>query len=545
MTLKDQLRNIVKGEVLATDAALEHYSRDASLFEVRPKVIVFPKDADDIKAVVRFVAEYKKEDPTLSITARSAGTDMSGGPLNESIILDVTHHLNSDPIFSDSHAIVEPGMYYRDFEKQATAHGLFFPSYPASKGLCALGGMVANDAGGEKSLRYGKTHNFVEEMKVIWRDGNEYVVKKLTKNELDKKMMQQNIEGQIYRELYDLLEKNYEVVHAAKPDVSKNSSGYNIWDVWDRQTFDMPKLFVGSQGTLGIITKAKLRLEKIKPHSGMAIMFMKSLEPAAGLVKAITPLQPTSFESFDDHTLKLALKFFPGFLKMLGAKNFFSLMFRFVPEFWTVLTYGMPKLVFLVEFEGDTPSDVERKLADVERVAAGFDVKLKFARTKAQTQKYWAIRRESFNLLRTRIKDKQTAPFIDDFVVRPEFMPEFLPKVYQILDEYNFFYTIAGHAGDGNFHIIPLMTLANEDERKIIPIVSEKIYDLVLQYHGSITGEHNDGLIRTPYVEQMFGAEVYGLFEQVKKIFDPQNIFNPGKKVNGDLEYAMKHIKRN
>ena len=152
------------------------------------------------------------------------------------------------------------------------------------------------------------------------------------------------------------------------------------------------------------------------------------------------------------------------------------------------------------------------------------------------------MRRESFNLLRHKVKGKKTAPFIDDLIVRPEFLSEFLPKLYEILDRYKFLYTIAGHVGDGNFHIIPLMRLEREEERvKIIPAMDE-VYKLVFQYGGSISAEHNDGLIRSPYLRQMYGDEIYRIFEEIKKIFDPQNIFNPGKKTSASLEYVLEHF---
>lgn len=177
-------------------------------------------------------------------------------------------------------------------------------------------------------------------------------------------------------------------------------------------------------------------------------------------------------------------------------------------------------------------------------VSDKFEIKTRITTSEKDAQKYWLIRRESFNLLRKHVKGKKTAPFIDDLIVRPEYLPEFLPKLNAILDQYKNYmtYTIAGHPGDGNFHIIPLMDLSDSKSKQIIPELSEKVYDLVLDYHGSITAEHNDGLIRTPYLEKMYGPEVYKLFEKTKQIFDPKNIFNPRKKVGSDMNYAMEHI---
>ena len=145
-------------------------------------------------------------------------------------------------------------------------------------------------------------------------------------------------------------------------------------------------------------------------------------------------------------------------------------------------------------------------------------------------------------MLRYHLKDKRTAPFIDDMVVAVQKLPQFLPELRKILDEYDLLYTVAGHVGDGNFHIIPLMDMTKEINRAIIPALSEKVYKLVFKYGGSTTGEHNDGLVRTPYLREMYGEEIYKLFEEVKKIFDPLNIFNPGKKVGGSINYAMAHL---
>ncbi len=145
-------------------------------------------------------------------------------------------------------------------------------------------------------------------------------------------------------------------------------------------------------------------------------------------------------------------------------------------------------------------------------------------------------------MLRHHVKTLRTAPFIDDFVVPPQCLPEFLPKLYSILDGYHITYTVAGHVGDGNFHIIPLMDLKKAESIKAINELMVKVNALVIEYKGSITGEHNDGIVRTPYVEHMYGSEVYKLFEETKKIFDPENIFNPGKKVGGDWNYAISHL---
>lgn len=229
----------------------------------------------------------------------------------------------------------------------------------------------------------------------------------------------------------------------------------------------------------------------------------------------------------------------------MGARGIIQTGFQFLPEFLMVLVGGIPKLILQVDFTGDELEELKQKIAALREKLKPFGSKTRVA-VEDREQKYWLIRRESFNLLRKKIHDKHTAPFIDDLVVEPKHLPEFLPKLDAILKQYpTLILTVAGHVGDGNFHIIPLMDITRESERHIIPKLGKEVYDLVMRYRGSITGEHNDGLIRTPYLEQMYGAKIVALFAKVKEIFDPDNIFNPRKKVGGTLEFAMSHIRQN
>jgi FAD/FMN-containing dehydrogenase len=531
------------GEFLESSSELEPFSRDASIFVVTPSLVLKPKTVSALEYLVQTVTKHKNEFPKLSLTARAAGTDMSGGSLTESVMVDFTAHFNNCSEVEADSITTQTGVYYRDFEKKVQAKGLLLPSYPASKELCTIGGMVANNSAGEKSLSYGKTDRYVTSLRVILADGKEHLIRPLSAEMLQQKLQNEDYEGKVYREIYNLLEANYNLLQDSRPKVSKNSSGYALWNVWDKKTFDLTKLFVGSQGTLGFVTEATFDLVKPKTHSELLVIFLKDLSELGHIVKTVMDFGPESFESYDDHTLKFALRYLPEIIAQMKG-GAIKLGFQFLPELWMTLTGGIPKLVLIAEFTGDSEAEVLEKLDKVRLVVKEkYHVPTHLTKSPQETQKYWTIRRESFSLLRKHVRNKHTAPFIDDIVVRPEYLPEFLPKLNKIFEQYpHLIYTIAGHAGDGNFHIIPLMNLADPAERAIIPKLSDSVYDLVLEYHGSITGEHNDGLIRTPYVEKMFGSEVTDLFEQVKHILDPQNIFNPGKKVGGNLQYALDHI---
>ncbi len=536
------IKTFFRGEAHTEPAVLDIYSRDASLFKVRPALVLFPRDATDIERLVQFIKAEKNKSPELSITVRAAGTCMSGGSLNESIILDVTKFMRGVTAVTDESATALPGTFYRDFEKATLARGRIMPSYPASKELCAIGGMVGNNAGGEKTLAYGKTEDYIDSLKIILSDGHEYLVKPLDRTQLDLKMAQTNFEGELYRKVFKLVTEHEAELQAAKPKVTKNSAGYYLWNVWNQQTFNLCKLIVGSQGTLGIVTEITFRLVPVKSISKLLVVFLKNLSPVARLVNELLPLKPESIESYDDNTIKLALRFWWGIMKAIKVRHFFRLIAGFLPEVFLIIRGGWPKLVVIVEFSGDDEAKVDQSLVEASKRVAKLGLLHRVTKTDEEEAGYWTIRRESFNLLRHHVKGKRTAPFIDDIIVRPEFLPEFLPKLTAILDRYRLWYTIAGHAGDGNFHIIPLMGPEELKDPKVITEVSSLVYDLVISYHGSITAEHNDGIVRTPYLEKLYGSKICELFRQTKAIFDPQNIFNPGKKVGGTLEYLTAHL---
>lgn len=543
--LLDELIKRIEGDVVIDSITLLEYSHDASLFEIKPQVVVFPKTDKDVEALVSFVSQNKKNYPHLSLTARSAGTDMGGGSINDSIIVSFTKYFNQIPTISGNVATTQPGVFYRDFEKETVRQGLLFPSYPASRELCAMGGIVNNNAGGEKSLQYGKTEKYVKKVKVVLRDGNVYSFHKISKAVLDKKIKQDDLEGEIYKKMFHLIDKNYEKIMAAKPKVTKNSAGYYLWNVYNKEKgeFDLSKLWVGAQGTLGILLEAEIELVPMHMHREMMIIFLHDLSHLGEIINMVLPLGPESFESYDDNTLKLALKYFPEFAKQLGAKSFIASGIAFLPELLMVARGGLPKLVLQVDFTGNDPDELKQKIETLRAKLAPLHPKTRIA-LENQEQKYWLIRRESFNLLRKKIKDKHTAPFIDDFVIKPEYIAEVIPQVTDIIKRHKgFIFTVAGHVGDGNFHIIPLVDITKKSVRNAIPEIAKEVYDLIIKYGGSITGEHNDGLIRTPYLKQMYGEDIYELFKATKEIFDPENIFNPRKKVGGTLTYAMDHIR--
>ena len=530
----------MRGEVVDDAETLAKVSHDTSLFIRMPKLVVYPKDAQDVSAVVKEIGRAKEAGADVSLAARSAGSDMSGGPLTTGVVVSFLKYMNHMGEVGADYAVAEPGVYYRDFEKETLKKNLILPSYPASREMAAMGGIVANNSGGERTLRYGKTEKYVEEVDVILSDGSPATFKALTPAELEEKKELPTLEGSIYREMDALLTENAALIEEHRPRVSKNSAGYALWSIRDASTglFNLAKLICGSQGTLALMTKAKLKLVRPKEHRAMLVVFLSDLNALPEIVKRVLLEKPESFESYDDNTFKLAVKLIPQMLGRLGLMSALRLGFDFIPEALMVLTGGVPKLLLMAEFAEDTSAEAVRKALKAQAALADLHLRTKLEKSERDSRKYWIVRRESFALLRKNVHGLHTAPFIDDFVVPPACYNEFLPKLSELLNGYesHFIYTIAGHVGDGNFHIIPLMDLSKEENRQIILDLAPKVYELVIKEGGTTTGEHNDGIIRTPYLPMLFGAEMIALFEKTKKTFDPLNILNPGKKVGGTFE---------
>jgi len=539
-----QLKTIIKGEIITDAKSREFYSHDASIYELVPDAVLAPKDSKDIQNLVKFVNKNKRLHPTLSITPRSAGTDMSGGAIGSSLVIDMTKHFSQIEGLKGSLLHTQPGVFMRDIDPFLADKQLMLGCVPASRAICTIGGMVGNNSGGEQSLRYGNTERSVRALKVVLADGKEYDVVPLNKRQLEKKFKEKTYESELYRKVYELIENNYDLVKNARPHVNKNSMGYNLWSVWDRGTgiFDMTHLFTGSQGTLGVITDIVIEAVPKANHEGLLLVYLPSLRQLGDIIPAVMKHNPSTFEGFDDITFNLGIKYFSTFQKQLGMKEWLR------QQTWLLGSVAkfkghLPNLLLMVEFEGETKAEVYQKIAKLHDDLKRFNVKMDIEGDEASQAPFWQIRRAALALLRNKVHDKYASPFIDDMTVQPKYLPQFVPELRRVIRKYKLPATVQGHFGDGNFHVIPLMDIAGpKDQAKLEPVMRELI-PIVLKYGGTMAGEHNDGMVRGPWLPTVFGTEMYGLFKDVKELFDPQYIFNPYKKTDASWEYSMDHIR--
>jgi len=539
-----KLRKLLKGEIRTDLAARQAVSRDASVYELVPEVVISPADSVDIEKLVKYVAKNKTAYPKLSITPRSAGTCMSGGSIGTSIVLDMTTHFGNIGSLKGTILNTQPGVYMRDIDPLLTSNHLHLGCVPASRAINTIGGMVGNNSGGERSLQYGNTERWVRELKVVFGDGNEYVVKPLSRKQLAQKLKETTYEADLYRRTYELIENNYDLVKNARPHVNKNSMGYNLWSVWDRDTgiFDMTRLISGSQGTLGIITDVTIEAVPKAPHSGLLLVYLPSIKNLGDIIATVMHHEPATFEGFDNITFNLGLRYFNTFRKQLGTKEWLrqqSILLKSVAKF----KGHIPSMFLMIEFDGQTQGEVLDKISILHDDLKSFNLKMDIEADEASSAPFWRIRRAALSLLQNQVHGRYASPFIDDMAVPPRYLPEFVPQLRKVIRKYKLPATIQGHFGDGNFHVIPLMDISRaKDQAKLEPVMRELI-PIVLKYGGTMAGEHNDGMVRGPWLPAVFGQDMYEIFKETKEIFDPQYIFNPHKKTDASWEYSMSHIR--
>jgi FAD/FMN-containing dehydrogenase len=530
MKLSQQIGERIDGEVFESKSALEYFATDGSIFYLEPQLVVYPRSTNDVSGVVQVLAQSPDK---VGLTARGKGTDQSGGALGDGVMMVFPAHLNKLKKFEKGEVTVQPGMLYATLQKILQSHGRFLPPYPSSIDFSTIGGAIANNACGEKTVKYGATRNFIKSLKVVLANGEQITTSRLSEHQLNQKKGQTNFEGQIYRQLDALLTDNAALIKDARPGVSKSSAGYALWDIKGEDgSFDLGQLIAGSQGTLGIITEATLYTSAYNPNPALLVGYFDDLRSAGEAILKLEKLKPSALEIVDEHLLSFLRKNKPAELKGL------------IPD-------KLPKIVLLVEFD-----DISQLRQNIKvRQAAAILKKLTSAyqQTKdiKEQSRLWQIRHSAAAVIWMTHGSKKALPMIEDGVVPIAKLPEFLEGVYALFKKYKLEIAVWGHAGDANLHMQPFLDLSSKADRAKVFEIMDDFYDMVIGLGGSTCGEHNDGLLRAPYLKKLFGKEVYSLFKEVKKIMDPQGILNPRIKLDVERdqlpgllrqEYSMPHL---
>ena len=523
------LQEHVVGEVMTSPDARRYFATDGSIFAVAPSAIMYPRNENDVRKTARFAWQLAERGRIIPITARGSGTDQSGAAIGPGIIMVFPAHMNRilELDAKSGVVVVEAGVNYGKVQQTLETHGRFLPPYPANLEYSTLGGAVANNTSGAKSVKYGDTRAYVKALRVVLANGEVIETHKISRHELNRKLGLATFEGEVYRAIDTLVEDNQKLIEKTRLNITKNTAGYNLLDVKTKDGFDLSPIFTGSQGTLGLITEVTIETEQHNPRTTLLAGFFDSVDKAQHAILELRALSsmPSAIEMVDGNLIEVVQQINPNQLKGL------------VPS-------DLPKVVLIVEFD-EFGEHLQKRLAKkTEKIFEKFAFGHEEAVSEQDKDKLWKLRHAASTILAQSDNGLKAVPLIDDGVVPVAAYGEYLTKFEQLLKQHHVQVAVWGHAGDANLHARPLLDLAQVGDRQKAIRLMEDYYSLVISLGGSTSGELGDGRLRAPFLKQMYGDEIYELMQKVKQVFDPYNILNPGVKINvsiDDIKPLMRH----
>lgn len=501
--INKELRSILKSKVLDDFPAITAYSIDASIYKIEPQSIVLVENEEEVIKIVNYAKEHK-----IPITGRSGGTNLTGNAVGEGIIIDFS---KMDTVFEinkeNKTSIVEPGITLHEYQRDLEKYGLMYGPDPSSGDMCKLGGMFANNSAGPHTLKYGAVKENVIELDVILENGKKVIAKSYDLETSEYFSLIK--EHKWVEKLVKLIKDNSEVINKKRLGVSKNSSGYNLLALsegLDKNILHLHQLFIGSEGTLGLITKSKLPLFEKPKSTATMLVYFKDIQEIGDGVKDILKTKPSALEIMDNNTLNL-----------VGRKKF-----------------NIPQeaiAMLLVEFDQEP---IEERIEEVKKLSEKYQLceEIAVAHSKEEQDILWKARKAIYPTLYKYGDNKKPINFCDDVVVSADKLPELIKYLDKIFKDYDVPVAIYGHIGDGNAHINPLLNINDPEEfRKMVELSDHIHKEVINKFDGSICGEHGDGRVRAEFLKEMYGEEIYSLFEQVKNLLDPDNLMNPDVKI--------------
>jgi FAD/FMN-containing dehydrogenase/Fe-S oxidoreductase len=531
----EKLRTKIEGDLLLDELSRVVYATDGSVYREKPQAVVVPKSNDDVKLIIKFASENGT-----SVIPRAAGTSLAGQVVGGGIVVDVSKHMNKilEVNVEERWVRVQPGVVLDELNLHLKNFGLLFGPETATSSRCNIGGMFGNNSCGAHSILYGSTRDHVLEAKVILSDGSETEFKPLSKSELAEKCSGDALENTIYKRVNEILsdEINQQEIINEYPtqEINRRNNGYAIdqlllCNAYEKSSadFNMCKLLAGSEGTLAFTTELKLNLVPLPPkYLGVIPVHMNSLE-----------------EAFKANLI--ALKFNPGAVELIDGKILEYAKVNIEQSKNRFFIKGDPAALLVVEFARESEEEIKNiaRELEAEMKAAGFGYHYPLLMNE-DVPKVWSLRKAGLGLLGNIPGDKRTEQFIEDTCVRPVDLPEFMREFREILSKNNLDSAYYAHIGTGELHLTPMLNLKDSFDVKLFYTITKEIAYLVKKYRGSLSGEHGDGRLRGEFIPIVIGEHNYKLCKEVKKVWDPKNIFNPGKVVdtvamNTSLRYEV------
>jgi anaerobic glycerol-3-phosphate dehydrogenase C subunit len=515
--IQDDLRGLLDGDVRCDDVFLQLYSTDASVYQIKPLGVVLPRTADDVVAAVRYAASN-----LIPIHARGAGTGLAGESLGPGLIIDFSKYLRKIVRVDGDWARVQPGVVLERLNAQLRSWGRCFGPDPATSQMTTMGSVIAVDASGSHWLRYGSARSQVISLQVVLSDGTllEVGEEPLSGAPIDEHPRKR----ELVEKLRLLLWHESDLIRAKQPDSRVNRSGYALGGILTDGTLHLARLLSGSEGTLALITEATVRLDPLPKHRAVALLVFDRLDRAARAVLEILPFRPSACDLMDRRHLSLARDNEPRFDLLIPADA---------------------EALLLIEQQGDDLAEVRdgvRKMVDHVRRKKRLAFESRQAFDIHEIDLFWQLAQKVVPTLHRIRGSTRAVPFVEDIAVPPEKLPTFLVDMQNVFKRNLVTAAVFGHAGHGQLHVRPFLDLGTTQGVQTMQRLASQLYDLVFSVGGTISGEHADGLSRTPFVRRQYG-ELYEVFHQIKRIFDPQNLLNPGKVVGDDPDLLTRNLR--
>ncbi|GBD92704.1 anaerobic glycerol-3-phosphate dehydrogenase subunit C [bacterium BMS3Abin05] len=516
--VKSDLKARISGDVKFDEIARILFSTAACMYEIKPMGVVAPKNKNDVIQIVKYAHDHH-----IPITPRGAGSSLAGQAVGSGIIIDFTKYMNKilEIDERENTVRVQPGVIFGNLLNALKPYRKFFPPDPSSGKFCTLGGMAANNSGGAHSVKYGTTKDHVENLEVVLSNGELIRTQRVPaeKGTVQSPYPENSFADRVFRDAYRVVHDHKELIERCTPKVSKNASGYNLRETDTGREYDFAKLLIGSEGTLSVITEMTLRLTDLPAERAAILVYFDSLDKAGRALVRILESGPSALEIMD--------------------RYFFKFVRENDPHFAAVLPPDL-EAALLIEYDGNDLRRIREQI-EAQEDALIKKTKLAFGARKAydpeEQARLWAVRSSAWSLINKVKGRRRPQNFIDDVAVDPAKIPQYLQGLYKIFDKYGITAINYGHAGNGNIHVNPLLDLKDPNDFKKLRGLAKDVADLGISLGGTLSGEHGDGLVRSPYLKALWGP-VYEDFEKIKGIFDPQNNMNPGK-IAGPLKFEM------
>jgi FAD/FMN-containing dehydrogenase len=513
--IADYLQEHLTGEVTDSMEVRRYFSHDASILEIMPSVVAYPANENDVRKIARFSWQLAQRQKLLPITARGGGTDTSGAAIGNGVILSFTAHMNRILALDPKKEIVtvEPGISFQNLQQTLYTHGLFLPPYPATAGYATLGGGLANNSLGEKTVKYGDIGGYVEKLSVVLANGEVIETSPLSKRELNKKLGLTSMEGDIYRGIDQLIEENHKLIQdeASQLRTPYNRAGYNIFNVRKKAGFDLTPLFLGSQGSLGIITEATLNLARHNPLSEMAIVSLPDLATLHDLLPRILKLGPSMCEMISKGAVQHIMRLSPNQLK--GNVD-----------------HPADAIHLILEFDDGKEGAQKKALKGLVKQIGQAGGHWFIAQNNEERDRIHKLQRAVSTLLWEKRGGASAVPAAEDVSLPLDRLVDFLEQAERAFLNSELVPAMWGHAGSGIVRVQPVLNLGSVGDRQRLFRISDALYKTAVAMGGSISGSSGDGRIRAPYLGHVYGPEMVKLMMQIKRIFDPYGLLNPGVK---------------